>query len=253
MLDVKNKKIVIVLVAVILIILLLGSFVGFKYWRQVNNLTSNKTGGQDMAKSLKDANADILNNINNTAPVKVRDIDSSDHIKGDIGSPVEIIFYGDFDCQFCSDYYKTLKKVEENYKDKVVMAFRHYPLRTHDFALIAALASECAAEQNKFWEMYEKLYTDKIESKMNLEQFYSDAKSVGLKENDFKKCMEEEKYKEKIQSNWDEGRTVNIIGTPGSFINSEQISGAIPWDDFKDQNGESQEGIKSIIERHLQK
>ena len=243
---IKNKKII--LATTLFAVALAMAVLGFVFYKQT--VTKNKAINKDTAQT-QDHNAKILETINNLQIKEVRLLDDSDHVWGDKNVPVQLIFYGDFDCPFSAAFYDTLEKVKQDYKDKVKIGFRHFPMRTHDMALPAALASECAAEQNKFWEMYDKLFTDKKNDNMNIDQFSKDAKEIGLKTDEFEKCIDTEKYKDKIQNQWQEGREANVIGTPGTFVDKEQISGATPWEDFTDQFGDKQEGLKSVIERHL--
>ena len=77
--------------------------------------------------------------------------------------------------------------------------FRHYPLLTHVQALKAAEASECASEQNKFLEMYEKLFIDNIANNMSVEQYKKDAIDLGLSQEQFDQCLDSNKYEEKIK------------------------------------------------------
>jgi protein-disulfide isomerase len=201
--------------------------------------------------NLQKNNAQNLSEINVNEIKAARPLDDNDHLLGKIGAPVAITFYGDFDCPFSADFYETLKKAKAEYGDKIVIGFRHYPLRTHDLALPAALASECAAEQGKFWEMADKLFTDKMADKLSVDQFTIDAQAISLDADKFKQCFDEKKYQSKIQNDWQEGKDSNIIGTPGSFINGTQFSGALPWDDYVDQNSIKQDGLKSVIDKLL--
>jgi protein-disulfide isomerase len=208
-------------------------------------------------KNKISSNSPAVNNQSNTSAdlqeaIKVRALDESDHVSGSLQAPIQLIFYGDFDCPFCASFYDTLKKVKTEFKDKVAIGFRNYPLPgIHNMALSAALASECAAEQGKFWEMYDKLFTDKQENKMDLEQFAKDAAVIGLDTKKFKDCLDTGKYKDKIQSQLQEAKKFNVNGPPYSFINGEYLSGAKPWDDYKDQEGVIQEGLKSVVNRIL--
>ncbi|MCX6796608.1 MAG: thioredoxin domain-containing protein [Candidatus Falkowbacteria bacterium] len=240
----KNKIIIISALLVLLIALVVGAF----WYLTKKQMFVNQ---QETAKSLQKDNTKILNEINTNAIKPVRPLNQSDHVLGNINAPVAIIFYGDFDCPFSADYYETLKKVKSEYGDKIAIGFRDFP--HYDLALPAALAAECAAEQGKFWEMADKLFTDKKNEKLSIDQFESEAQEIGLNAEQFKQCWEDEKYKEKIQNDWQEGREANVIGTPDSFINGTQFPGAKPWDNYKDQNGKEQEGLKSIIDKLLQK
>ncbi len=236
-----NKKAV--LSVLLLVVLLIAVAFGFIFYKKI-------VGNNKAVPLAKDPNANILEMIKDIEVKEVRSLDSSDHLWGNDNAPVQIIFYGDFDCPFSAAFYDTLEKVKQEYKEKIKIGFRHYPAHTAS-ALLPALVVECAAEQNKFWEMYSRLFIDKKNENMDIEQFNKDAKDIGLQFDKFKECVESEKYLDKIQSQLEEGRVFNVNGTPTVFVGKEQLSGAIPWDNYKDQNGQEQEGLKSIIEKHL--
>ena len=86
---------------------------------------------------------------------------------------------------------------------------------------------------------------------MNVEQFKQNAVELELDAAKFNQCLETQKYKDKIQAQMLEGRNFNVTGTPGSFVNSEPVPGAYPFEDFTGSDGQEREGMKSIIERHL--
>ena len=202
-------------------------------------------------REIKDYNKQVVEQVQTMATKTVRPIDTTDHVWGDLSAPVQLIIYDDFQCPFCAEFYDTTEEIKEFFGKKVVIAFRHFPLSFHPLAVPAALASECAAEQEKFWEMYEKLFTDNKENRMSLEQFKEDAEAVGLDTAKFNECLDKEKYKNKIQTHILEGGNFNVTGTPGNFVNGEPVPGAYPFTDFTDSSGQQREGMKSIIERHL--
>ena len=49
-------------------------------------------------------------------------------------------------------------EVDQKYDQKVAFGYRHFPLGFHTEADEAAIAVECAREQNKFEKMHEILY-----------------------------------------------------------------------------------------------
>lgn len=181
----------------------------------------------------------------------LRPIDSTDHIWGDINASVKMILYDDFECPFCAVFYQTSKQIKEEFGNQVVIAFRHYPLGSHPEAEKAAEASECAAEQGKFWQMYDKLFNENIAGVMSLEQFKLDAADLGVDMAQFNQCLDTGKYKDKVQAQMLEGANVGVTGTPTIFANGEIYPGAYPMDDFKDKQGRNVEGMRNIINRLL--
>ncbi|MBT9283384.1 MAG: DsbA family protein [Hydrogenibacillus schlegelii] len=79
-------------------------------------------------------------------------------VRGDPSAPVTIIEFSDFQCPFCNQAYLILKQLLQNYQGKIKLAYRHYPLASHEYAYLAALAAEAAGEQGKFWEMHDLLF-----------------------------------------------------------------------------------------------
>ena len=70
-------------------------------------------------------------------------LSSSDWIRGgNTASTVSLIEYGDFQCPACGQYYQIVKKLEEDFRDKVAFSFRHFPLsQVHPNAKAAARAA----------------------------------------------------------------------------------------------------------------
>jgi len=79
--------------------------------------------------------------------------------KGKGGSPITIVEFSDFQCQFCERATPAVERVLKEYGDKVLFAYKHFPLISiHPNAQKTAEASECAADQGKFWEFHDALF-----------------------------------------------------------------------------------------------
>ncbi len=87
--------------------------------------------------------------------------------KGLDTAPVTIAEFSDFQCPFCAKVHPTLKKIEDIYKDKVRIVWKHLPLSIHQHAMDAALAAEAAKNQGKFWEYHDKLFANQDRLDMN--------------------------------------------------------------------------------------
>lgn len=202
-------------------------------------------------KTLMEANMEAMENAKQQVYQPVRDIEKEDHILGDINAPVQLIIYNDFDCPFFAKLNDTIDQAKQEFGDKIVIAFRHFPQSIHSYAMLSALASECAAEQDSFWQMHDRLLADNKENKMSVEQFKQDAEEIGLNTKKFNQCLEEEKYIDKIYEQMSEGKEAGAIGTPTIFVNGEQLAGALPFEDYTALDGIDEEGMKSVIERKL--
>lgn len=78
--------------------------------------------------------------------------------KGGDSARVKIVEFSDFECPFCKRVVPTMEALTEKYGDDISLEYRHFPLSGHANAQKAAEASECAGEQNKFWEMHDMIF-----------------------------------------------------------------------------------------------
>ncbi len=166
--------------------------------------------------------------INLKKPIPKIDITGAPSL-GPENAPVTIIEFSDFECPFCKRMVETLKQIHNNYKDKVKIVYKHFPLSIHKNAFIAAEASMCAHEQGKFWEMHDKMFED--QANLSKDALISKAESLGLDSNKFKQCLESGKYKEYVKRDMMDGARAGVSGTPAFIINNETfISGAVGYD-----------------------
>ena len=161
-------------------------------------------------------------------------------VMGDPDAPVLIVEFTDFQCPFCRRYdEETLPQIKKEYIDtgKVRYMLKHFPLtQIHPQAVPAAIASECAGEQGKFWEMHDKLFSqqDQWSGKDDANStFKTFAKDLGLDEKAFDECITAERYKDKVMDNQKEGMAAGVQGTPAFFVNGQFISGAQPFQVFQ--------------------
>lgn len=154
--------------------------------------------------------------------------------KGPADAKVTIVEYSDFQCPFCSKAAATVAEVEKKYGSKVKIVFKNYPLPFHSQAKMAANAALCAKEQDPklFWKMHDAMFAD--QTKLDKDSLLASAKKIGLKEADFKSCLETDKYKMAIENDMGDGQKLGIKSTPTFFINGKLVSGAQPIEVFSE-------------------
>jgi protein-disulfide isomerase len=235
-----NKKIALIGV---LVVLLAGSFALARVFTQKKN--------KDAASNQEGKSTEIKNE-GYEEPKKIRPIGNEDRVFANRNAQVQVIVYCDFSCPFCTDFSGTLDRVAGEYSDRIAIAFRYFPLQSHTEGFPSAVAAECAGEQGKWAEMYKKLFEANKSGRLSSEQYFADASALGLDAEKFKNCFDQKKYKEKIAASIVEGEEVGAIGTPTIFVDNEIYPGALPYEDYENSEGEKVEGLKSIIERHLE-
>jgi protein-disulfide isomerase len=155
-------------------------------------------------------------------------------VKGAANAPVLIVEFSDFECPFSKRFYQeTFPQIEKEYisTGKVKFAFRDFPLPFHDQAMPAAIASRCAGEQGKYWEMFAKLLSSA--EKLDSQVITISAHEAGLNKEEFTSCFNDPASKEQVMKDLKEGAKFNIGGTPVFFINGRKVEGALPFEAFK--------------------
>lgn len=151
-------------------------------------------------------------------------------IKGKVDAPIVIRVYSDFQCPYCQKLEgEFLMAYARKLPRDVRLEFHHVPLeQIHPNARPSAEASECAAEQKKFWEYHEALFVDR--SWMSLKDpsgiFNELAKKVKLNTRQFSACFSSRKYKSVVDAALEAAGRLGIRGTPTVYVGGYKLGNA---------------------------
>ena len=106
--------------------------------------------------------------------------------RGDAGARYTLAEFGDFQCPQCGAARPLLEKMLAQHPKQVNLIFVHRPIPSiHKWAMPSGQASEIAADQGKFWPMYDILYSHQDDLEPG---FYGDyAAKAGLDKAFFQK------------------------------------------------------------------
>jgi protein-disulfide isomerase len=169
--------------------------------------------------------------------VKVQ-INKGDHILGDAGADISVIEFSDFQCSFCSRAYTgavTELKNSDLFKDgEINFIYKHFPLNSiHPEAQKAAEATECAADQDKFWEMHDIIFEN--QRTLDIASLKGFAGQLGLNQGDFDSCLDNGDKAGKVNADLAEASAAGGRGTPYFVVynkktgDSVPVSGAVPF------------------------
>jgi protein-disulfide isomerase len=166
------------------------------------------------------------------------------HIRGNPDAPVTLEEFGDFQCPPCGNFAGFAEELLKEYDSRLRLVFRNFPLGPHEHAREAALAAEAAGLQGRFWEMHDVLYREQAawsKAPNARELFESYAGTIGLNLDQFRKDMDGEKARERVDSDHALGDSLGIKLTPTLYINNRPV-------DPKDKNPE---GVRAAINAAL--
>jgi predicted DsbA family dithiol-disulfide isomerase len=169
-------------------------------------------------------NNDIFVSINSYLPT----ILETDPVRGNEDAVVTIVEFGDFSCSHCASMQGTLARILVEYPEQVRLVWKDLPTSS---SADAAIAARCAQLQDKFWEMHDLLLENSFF--LNKGRYTDFAKDLGLQLTEFSSCIDTEATTLLVQEGVDQATQLQIDGTPYYFINDQEISGTISYDDLK--------------------
>src|SRR6202035_52417 len=148
----------------------------------------------------------------------VEDVDPDrDHIRGPDDALVTLLEYGDFECHYCGQAESVIRELLTSHGD-VRYVWRHLPLNdVHPMAQLAAEASEAAAAQGKFWEMYDTLL--RHQEALSLTDLARYAERLGLDTQRLHDELRRREHARRVTEDVASADESGVSGTPTFFIN----------------------------------
>lgn len=166
-------------------------------------------------------------------------ISSNDHFYGNPAATLSLVEYGDYECPYCGRAYPIVKAIKQELGKDLKFVFRNFPLsKIHPNAFSAAVATEAAALQNKFWEMHDIIFEH--QHSLDPENVFLLAGRIGLDLEKFKNDIHDERLINKVENDFESGIRSGVNRTPSFFINGEKFEG--DWSE-----GELMERLKAVL------
>lgn len=155
-------------------------------------------------------------------------------VLGDKNAKVTILEFSDYECPFCKRHFdQTFPELKKNYIDtgKAKLVFRNYPLPFHEpMASVEANGALCAREQGgdvAYYKIHDEIFkkTTSNGNGLSKDQLWAIALEQGLNVDNFKACVEAEKYKATITKDTADGAAAGVSGTPSFFVGKSDPSG----------------------------
>ena len=162
---------------------------------------------------------------------------------GSPSAPVTIVEFSDFRCSFCKKFWAdTLPKLKKSYFERgtAYFVFRHFAILGKQ-SEEAALASECAAEQGKFWQYHDKLFANQAALGFTESKLKGYAGELRLQQAKFNSCLTTGKYNAKVEQETVTAAYLGGRGTPMFLVNEWLLVGAQPFETFQKVIGQALE------------
>lgn len=152
--------------------------------------------------------------------------------KGPAEAPVTLTLFTDFECSYCARLAPVLDQVHLKYPKDVRIVFKNFPLRSHRFAVPAALAALAAEDQGQFWPFHDRLFQNY--SQLNAQKVEEIRQALNLDAERFKAKMQDPALQGLVRRDLEEGNEAGVSGTPTVFINGKQMRGRMSLEGFSE-------------------
>ena len=170
----------------------------------------------------------LTNEDPSAASVRAAVVRSDSHRLGTPGDgKVTLVEFLDFECESCGAAYPFVEQLREKYKGRVTFVARYFPIPSHRNAENAAHAVEAAARQDKFEQMYRRMFETQPEwgeqQDTKAPLFRSYAEDLGLDMDQYDEDVTSESVDRRVQKDVADGKTVGVSGTPTFFLNGKKL------------------------------
>lgn len=146
------------------------------------------------------------------------------NIRGDEEAPITILVFSAFACPYCAEARKALEQVQAEFPGKVNVIFKHFPLGEGQQAYLPHEAALAAAEQGKFWEMYDALFAHQADLG-DSNKIETLARQLKLDMNRFDQSLAQHTGMSQIKADMGEANALKVKVTPTFYIDGYKFDG----------------------------
>jgi len=155
-------------------------------------------------------------------------VSERDHFQGNADALIELVEYGDYECPYCGAAYPIVKALQKIFDRDLKFVFRNFPFENiHQFAFKAAMATEAAGLQGKFWEMHDIIFEN--QHNLSTKALVKYAARIGLDVPLFESDLNNPALEKKVDADFESGARSGVNRTPSFYINGEKYEGE--WDE----------------------
>ena len=186
----------------------------------------------------------VLINQSQTAPPSSGDSPSSaqlvrqnSHVLDDGGEgAVTVVEFLDFECEACGSFYPIVEDLREQFAGEITYVIRYFPLPGHFNSKNAAIAAEAAAQQDRFEDMYHRLFETQAEwgeaQESRADLFRGFAEELGLDMAAYDAAVADPSTTARVNLDFEEGRALGVSSTPTFFLDGELLE-LQEWNDLE--------------------
>jgi protein-disulfide isomerase len=150
------------------------------------------------------------------------------NVLGNPSGVLQITEFADFECPPCAAQDQVMDRLWATYSDRIRYSFRHLPKRRHPNAARAALASQCAAQQGRFWETKRLLFAN--QDRLGELLARSELPTIPVGEaHKYAQCLQSLSAWPSVHSDLTWAQNLGLRATPSVIIGNKLIQGVVRY------------------------
>jgi protein-disulfide isomerase len=184
---------------------------------------------------------------------------AGDPYKGNPDAKLVLVEFGDFQCPACQRHVlSTQPALDKRFVEtgEVRWVAKHFPLRMHPHAPVAAAAAECAGDQGKFWVMHHRLFAqmDQWSAGADLDAALVElAAGIGVDQTKFAACLTGRNAFQRVLRDLYDGQAIGVRNIPAFVLIQGEtgtvLVGARSAEQFGDTLQQQLDGANSTVKR----
>ncbi|MBI5069105.1 MAG: DsbA family protein [Deltaproteobacteria bacterium] len=159
-----------------------------------------------------------------TTPARMKVPVGSAPVLGPADAWVTVVVFADLECPHCAAEHPVLLELARLQPADVRLVWKHFPLPAGPHSRSAAIATECARAQGRFWEMADLVFQHR--SALLPANLASYALQAGCSEADYSACIAGTAAAAAVNADRAQGLVLGVQGTPTVVVNGQVFVGA---------------------------
>jgi len=196
-------------------------------------------------RNVAEIKTDIKERAVSLYPPKTHKINiEGKQVSGDKNAKITVVSFADGECPYCRIASPALRKISQEHKGLIAYYFKQFPIKSHKHGLECARAMVAAELQNKFWELHDIVYRNYDHLAEAELRTYATKAGLDLKKYDAD--LKSRAVLDIIRKDKSEGVALNIVGTPGIFINGKFYKGIKTYEELLDILEEEKDIVEGL-------
>lgn len=174
----------------------------------------------------------VMGNQNSMIQISDEFADLPEPFLGNEDAEVTLIEYGAYGCHACQEWHEAgiVDALLEEFGERIKVVYRDLPIIDPGYSQMASGVAQCGQEQGNeaFWQMHNAIFEHAEQGRSSQNDLINLGVQVGLDEAQLRECVQEDRFRDVINYDWQRGQQLGLRGTPAWLVNDQVVYAGNP-------------------------